>query len=225
MSDDEMRDTVDMEGAPAVDMEGAPAADMEGAPAEEDVVVDLEISEALEKRKALREANAKKLITFICNDGETITTTLDAVRSCRTIMRLVEDIGEISEDSIPLDLDIKIFTTILEFQEKFPEMDKEKTPEEMEKFKEDPLSPEEEEFLKVSLEFLYSLTLGANFMDNVPLGQLCCKGIAELIKGKTTSEIEIIFNGNPSDFTEEEKAEAFEQEPWLKALAEDAGLC
>jgi len=80
------------------------------------------------------------------------------------------------------------------------------------------------EFLEMDITLLYELTLVANYLNIEALSTLCCRGVAELIKGKAPSEIKIIYEGKPEDFTEEEIADAWENHPKIMNDAKINGI-
>ncbi|XP_078156263.1 SKP1-like protein 20 [Carex rostrata] len=68
-------------------------------------------------------------------------------------------------------------------------------------------------YMDVSMNMLYDLFLGANFMDLQGLLSLCAEKIASLIKGKTVKEIRKTFN-IVNDFTPEEEADYVKKYEW-----------
>merc|ERR1712000_702517 len=62
------------------------------------------------------------------------------------------------------------------------------------------------DFLKVDQGTLFELIMAANYLDIKRLLDICCKNVANMIKGKTAPEIRKTFNIK-NDFTEEEEAQ------------------
>ena len=56
---------------------------------------------------------------------------------------------------------------------------------------------------------------GANYIDLKQMLDICCKSIADQIKGQSPTEIKKIF-GIEGDFTQEEKQSVIDENPWLE---------
>ena len=50
--------------------------------------------------------------------------------------------------------------------------------------------------------------------------EVCCKAVAEMIKGKTPQEIKKVF-GVEGEFTQEEKEQVLRDNPWLESPEEE----
>ena len=57
--------------------------------------------------------------------------------------------------------------------------------------------------------------MAANYLDIKKLLDLCCKNVANMIKGKTAEEIRKTFNIK-NDFTEEEEAAVRKENQWCE---------
>ncbi|KAI9219554.1 Skp1 family, dimerization domain-containing protein [Blastocladiella britannica] len=98
--------------------------------------------------------------------------------------------------------------------------------------KDDPVVPEEEnapetrkssanidpwdlEFMNIDQLMLYELITAANFLDIKPLLDLCCKVLANMIKGKSVEELRSLF-GIVNDYTPEEEEEVRKENAWAE---------
>ena len=70
-------------------------------------------------------------------------------------------------------------------------------------------------YVEVDKVILFEVMLAANYMDIKPLLELCCAGIARLIKGKSPEEIRTLFEIT-SEFTPEEEAQIREENKWCE---------
>lgn len=68
----------------------------------------------------------------------------------------------------------------------------------------------DQNFIDMDIEKISSLVMAANFMNVSGLIKLCCHKIANLMKGKTTEEMRILFN-ETNDFTPEEEQKLREE--------------
>jgi SCF ubiquitin ligase, SKP1 component len=78
-----------------------------------------------------------------------------------------------------------------------------------------PLEGYDLKFVEVPLATLFEMINAANFLDLKPMLDVCCKAVAEMIKGKTPDEIKKVF-GVEGDFTQEEKEQVLRDNPWLE---------
>ena len=70
-----------------------------------------------------------------------------------------------------------------------------------------------EEFPEVNTQTLFDIILAANYLDIKDLLEITCQKVADMIRGKTPSEIRKIF-GVENDFTPEEEEEIKKQNEW-----------
>ena len=66
----------------------------------------------------------------------------------------------------------------------------------------------------VNMETLFNLILAANYLDIRSLLDVTCKTVANMIKGKTPTEIKALF-GVTREFTPEEEEQVKRENPWL----------
>lgn len=79
----------------------------------------------------------------------------------------------------------------------------------------DDISQQDSEFLKVDQGTLFELILAANYLDMKGLLDVCCKTVANMIKGKSPEEIRRTFNIR-NDFTPEEEEAVRKENEWCE---------
>ena len=79
----------------------------------------------------------------------------------------------------------------------------------------DDIDPWDKEFLKVELQTLFELINAAHYLNIEGLVDVCCKSVANMIKGKTAEEIRKTFNIK-NDFTPEEKEQVRRENEWCE---------
>ena len=135
---------------------------------------------------------------------------------CGTIKNMQEDIGDDDNTPVPIpNTKQKIIEKVIEFYNINKDVPIKQTDEEQLDLRRRPLEGANLEFVNVPLKMLFDLILTANFLDYKFLLDICCKAIAEMIKEKTPEEIKKIF-GVEGNFTEEEKQQVLEENPWLE---------
>ena len=150
-------------------------------------------------------------ICIQCPDGKFIIPgTLVCMSG--TLKNLIEDIGDIENEPIPLpNVKSETFAKVIEYC-KFH-----LSSEESHDGK--PVMPEEEvrqwdkHFVDVDQDTLFDLILAANYLDIKGLLDLTCQTVAQQIKGKTPEEIRRQFNIK-NDFTPEEEEEVRRENQW-----------
>ncbi|KIM96641.1 hypothetical protein OIDMADRAFT_32579 [Oidiodendron maius Zn] len=79
----------------------------------------------------------------------------------------------------------------------------------------DDISDWDRNFMDVEQDLLFKLTLAANYLEIRPLLNLCCKTLANIIKGNSPEQIRERFNiENP--FTEEEEEQIRRENEWIE---------
>uniref|UniRef100_A0A6C0EF74 SKP1 component dimerisation domain-containing protein n=1 Tax=viral metagenome TaxID=1070528 RepID=A0A6C0EF74_9ZZZZ len=133
-----------------------------------------------------------------------------------TIANMLDDIDS-TDITIPINnvSDIILKKVIIFCNEKYPNSDIDPTEEQQLEMRTKPLSDFDLEFTRVPLKELFEMILAANFLDLKPMLDVCCKAVAEIIKGKTPNEIKKAF-GVEGEFTQEEKEQVLRDNPWLE---------
>ena len=73
----------------------------------------------------------------------------------------------------------------------------------------------DQDFCNVDQPTLFEMILAANYLDMKDMLDLCCKVVANMIKGRTPEEIRLTFNIK-DDFTEDEKAQVLKENEWCE---------
>merc|ERR1711993_115007 len=73
------------------------------------------------------------------------------------------------------------------------------------------------EYLKINDGTLFELILAANYLDISQLLDVCCKQVANMIKGKSAEEIRARFNIQ-NDFTKAEEEQIRKENEWCEEL-------
>lgn len=157
-------------------------------------------------------------------DGETFDVDLDVVKLSGTVKNMLDDLG-IGDDSqnqnedevIPLPMVTgAILKKVLHWAE-FHKADPLATREENDDTSKrtDDISQWDSEFLKVDQGTLFELILAANYLDMKGLLDVCCKTVANMIKGKSPEEIRRTFNIR-NDFTPEEEEAVRKENEWCE---------
>ena len=76
-------------------------------------------------------------------------------------------------------------------------------------------SIQDQEYLKVDQGTLFELLLAANYLDVRGLLDVCCKTVANMIKGKTPEEIRRTFDIK-NDLTAEDMAQIRRENAWCE---------
>ena len=153
---------------------------------------------------------------------------LSHARMSGTIANMLDDIEdeEDNDTSKPISLppfsNIKhnILEKVVDFCANKPDAHIAPTEEQKLEMRTKPLEGYDLEFVEVPLATLFEMINAANFLDLKPMLDVCCKAVAEMIKGKTPDEIKKVF-GVEGDFTQEEKEEVLRNNPWLEDPEEE----
>lgn len=156
---------------------------------------------------------------IIGNESEGFTT-LEMPKGCAikcgTIKNMLDDIGDEDNTPVPIpNTTPEIIKKVIKFYNYNKDVPIKQTEEQKLVMRTIPLEGANLEFVNVPLKILFNLILTANFLDYKHMLEICCKAIAEMIKGKRPEEIKKIF-GVEGDFTEEEKQQVLIDNPWLE---------
>ena len=149
----------------------------------------------------------EEIVTLVSNDGQEYSASQAAVEKCQTVKDSIEDVGV--DTPIPLpnvtgDI-LKKVLTYAKYDLEHPEVENDKKE----------ISEWENQFLEMDQTTLFSMILAANYLNYPRLLDLCCKSVANMIKGKTVEEIRKVFNVQ-NDFTEEEEKQVEAESEWLE---------
>jgi S-phase kinase-associated protein 1 len=147
-----------------------------------------------------------RVIRLRSAEGEVFDVEESILKVSNVIRNLLEDVADSDESGILLeDIDAKTLAKVIEYC----------------RYHAQPNRPKGErtlwdrDFLRVDQSLLFSLTLAANFLDIPSLLDLCCRHIADMIRGKTPEQIRATFNIE-NDFTPEEEAQLRAENSWAE---------
>jgi len=164
-------------------------------------------------------------VRLASNDGETFDVDLEVVKLSGTVKNMLEDLGlgdaeaqnPGDDDIIPLPMVTgAILRKVLhwaEFHKNDPLANRDNDDETTKRT--DDISQWDSEFLKVDQGTLFELILAANYLDMKGLLDVCCKTVANMIKGKSPEEIRRTFNIR-NDFTPEEEEAVRKENEWCE---------
>jgi len=156
--------------------------------------------------------SSEETVTLSSSDGQEFTVSREAALLSDTIKHLQEDTG--SEAVVPLpNVHSRTLSKVLEYTQKHAAAnsvaengnDDDKQDKELEEW--------DKNFIAVDQAVLYELILAANYLNIKGLLDLCCKTVADIIKGKTPQEIREYFHIE-NDFTPEEEEEVRRENQW-----------
>ena len=132
------------------------------------------------------------------SDGEIITVETDVIRQAITIKDMFLDFEDQSfsdDEPIPIaNVTSNILNKIIEWCRHHKDENPLTEESESDYLKYDDIPTWDVEFLKVDHGTLFELTMAANYLKIKRLLIMCCKSIANRIKGKSAAEIRKTFN-------------------------------
>ncbi|KAK4267825.1 hypothetical protein QN277_024558 [Acacia crassicarpa] len=156
-------------------------------------------------------SSSVEAITVVSSDGGEFKITVSAVMLSKRLNELlVEDICVSDKCKVPItEVDSKTLVKVIEYCEKHaPRANSEASDsdaEELEKW--------DIEFMKVDVEdTLFDMLKAANYLNIKGLLDLACQTVADLMEGKTVSQIRKIFHIE-NDFSSEEQEQLRRQHP------------
>tara|TARA_B100000902_G_scaffold394221_1_gene450092 strand:+ start:677 stop:1291 length:615 start_codon:yes stop_codon:yes gene_type:complete len=154
-------------------------------------------------------------VIVLCDANTKHKMTLKQARMCGTIANMLDDIDDESDVPIPIpNVKGEIFEKVIAFCKKYEDMKLITTEEEDLEMRVKPLEGWDKDYVNVPLAVLFEMILAANFLDLKHMLNLTCKSVAEMIKGKTPTEIKKVF-GIEGDFTDVEREHVIRDNPWL----------
>ncbi|CAB60402.1 Skp1-related protein [Caenorhabditis elegans] len=146
----------------------------------------------------MSDADSQKQIKLISSDDKTFTVSRKVISQSKTIS------GFTSEDTIPLP---KVTSAILEKIITWCEHHADDEPKKVEKIEKGnkktvEISEWDAEFMKVDQGTLFEIILAANYLDIRGLLEVTTQNVANMMKGKTPSQVRTLFKID--NFSEEE---------------------
>jgi len=125
------------------------------------------------------------------SDGQILEVDKDVIIMSQTIKNMLEDISS-ETDALPItnvnSVTLKKVIEYCEYHHAHPT-----TVTEKEDYRTDNIIDWDQKYLEVEMKLLFDIISAANFLDIKGLLDLCCKVIANIIKGKTPDEIKVTF--------------------------------
>lgn len=135
-------------------------------------------------------------------------------------------LGVLDEVYLPFDLTADILARCNSFCAHHPPeavlLHENPTEEQQLEMRTNPLAGWNKEFVQEPIGTLLQLVMAANMLDLPFMLDVTSKAIAEMIRGKSPDEIKKIF-GVEGEFTQEEKEQVLEDNPWLEDPGEENG--
>jgi len=154
-------------------------------------------------------------IRLISKEGKEYQITKKASELSILLKNAKEEMGE--DEVIPLEIDEKTLEKVIDYLNKWNG----ESPSEIEKPLKSSILKEvtdewSSEFIdEMDLEMLSNLTVAANFLEIVPLLDLCCAKLASMCKDKSEEDIFKSF-GIVDTFTEEERQKIKDENKWIE---------
>lgn len=151
-------------------------------------------------------------VTLTSQDGQDFKVDLNVAKMSETVKNLIEDAG--TDAPIPLpNVTSQILGMVVTYCKYHTENPS--PPKTDEERRTDDIIGWDLDFCKVDQPTLFALILAANYLDVKDLLDLCCKTVANMIKGKTPEEIRKTFNIR-DEFTPEEEEQVKRDNDWCE---------
>ncbi|KAJ9077268.1 hypothetical protein DSO57_1018341 [Entomophthora muscae] len=157
-------------------------------------------------------------VKLTTSDEKEYSVEKNVIIRSKLIRGLLDDIGE-TEEAIPLpNVNSTTFEKVLEYcnhhkDDPLVEEEEDELPPKPKAIED--IDPWDYQFAKLEKEPLFELILAANYLDIKPLITVCCKMVANMIRGKTVEQVREEFN-IVNDFTPEEEAEIRKENAWIE---------
>jgi len=151
-------------------------------------------------------------------DGYVVVVDRDVAKLSVTIKTMLEDLRVSEEDDEPIPLQNVNAATLKKVIQwcQYHKDDPPPPEDDLNKEKRtDDIPSWDQEFLKVDQGTLFELILAANYLDIKGLLDVCCKTVANMIKGKSPEEIRKTFNIK-NDFTPQEEEQIRKENEWCE---------
>jgi S-phase kinase-associated protein 1 len=165
---------------------------------------------------AAAEENNKQ-VRLTTSDNADLKVDRDIVERSILIKNMLEDLGDMSEESIPIpNVNEAVMKKVLEWCEhhrKDPAASQDDDSDSRKKSTD--IDEWDQKFMQVDQEMLFEIILAANYLDIKALLDVGCKTVANMIKGKSPDEIRKTFNIQ-NDFTPEEEDQIRRENEWAE---------
>lgn len=158
-------------------------------------------------------------VKLISQDEQEFEVEGKVANMMQTIKEMMEDFGGVEDITIPVSgVSSNILTKVLEYLKHHvnDEVVDEKNEDNdvVVKQHDSKIEGWDAEFVKMEQPELFETILAANYLNIKSLLDLCCKAVANMIKGKDPEEIRQTFNIK-NDFTPEEEAQVRKENEWV----------
>jgi S-phase kinase-associated protein 1 len=179
----------------------------------------------------------EKVFIIVTNDEKTFKVREKIVRRMVAVGQMLDDLASFNtaseeenkkesgeknkaaggEGSIPVNNVVSTtFMKVLEYLDHYEDVPGHYDEKPISVIRNTPLSTWDKSFLgSMDKSQLVDLTLAANYLECKLLLELCCHGVAEIIKGKSTQELREEF-GIKNDFTPEEEEKLMKEHGWCE---------
>eukprot|EP00842_Homolaphlyctis_polyrhiza_P002449 jgi/Hompol1/3204/HPOL_006402-RA len=164
-------------------------------------------------------------ITLSSQENQLFTVEKEIAERSMLLKNILEDLGELPETAIPLpNVPGRILDKVIEYcrhhkDDPLPPPSDDKDEFDSSRRRADDIEEWDAEFIRVDGDDLFEIILAANYMDikvqqsSLPLLDLGCKTVANMIKGKSAEDIRAMFNIE-NDFTPEEEEQIRRENEW-----------
>lgn len=152
------------------------------------------------------------------SDSEIFEIDVEIAKASMTIKTMLEDLGMDEDDDEPIPLpnvNAAILRKVVQWATHHKDDPPQPEDDENREKRTDDIETWDQEFLKVDQGTLFELILAANYLDIKGLLDVCCKTVANMIKGKMPEEIRKTFNIK-NDFTPEEEEQVRKENEWCE---------
>ena len=150
-------------------------------------------------------------------DGQDFKVEVKVAKMSETVKNLIEDAGVSAPIPLP-NVTGKILekvVTYAKYHTQNPTAVSEVADKMREEKRTDNIISWDRDFCNVDLPTLFEMILAANYLDMKDMLDLCCKVVANMIKGGTPEEIRLTFNIK-DDFTESERQQVMKENEWAE---------
>lgn len=155
------------------------------------------------------------MIQLQSSDGEVFDVDIEVAKVSNTIKIMIDELGykEDEEEVIPLpNVKSNTLKLVLQWATKHKDDEPQEELDMYERCSED-IPSWDVEFLKMDQGSLFELMLAANYLDIKGLLDVACKTVANMIKGKSPTDIRTTFN-IVNDFTPSEERDLARDNDW-----------
>jgi len=152
------------------------------------------------------------------SDGVQMEVDIEVAKMSATIKTMMDDLGysEDKAETVPLpNVRGDILKLVVDWCVRHKDDPPPPVEDDERERRTDDISPWDTTFLQVDQPILFDLILAANYLDIKGLLDVCCKTVANMIKGKTPEEIRKLFNIK-NDFSPAEEEQIRKENEWCE---------